>query len=124
MKHILFDTNIMLDIALDRSPFVDDAVKVFQLLDTQIIAGYITANSITDIYYIVRKARGHREGMAFIADLLNLVQVIGVDQSVIEGALNIGMKDFEDAIQLVCAKKANLDVIITRNETDYEKSDF
>lgn len=122
MKHILFDTNILLDIALDRDPFVEDAAKVLQLMDMQVITGYITANSITDIYYIIKKAKGHSEGIAFIIDLLDLVMVIGVDESVIKGALKTGMKDFEDAIQAFCAKQANLDMIITRNETDFARS--
>lgn len=52
MKRILIDKNIILDIALKREPFFNYAAKLFKLIDKKMIKGYITASSITDIYYI------------------------------------------------------------------------
>ena len=52
MRKVLFDTNIILDIALERKPFFDDALKLFELIDEGKITASITATTITDIYYI------------------------------------------------------------------------
>ena len=47
MKQVLFDTNIILDIALRRVPYFDNAQKLFALIDKGVIIGYVTASSIT-----------------------------------------------------------------------------
>ena len=60
MKKVLFDTNIILDIALKRNPFFELASQLFSLIDRKIIEGYITASTVTDIYYISKKEKGER----------------------------------------------------------------
>ncbi len=66
MKKALFDTNIILDIALKRYPFFKDAFKLFELIDKNIITGNITATTITDIYYISKKEKGHNKSINFM----------------------------------------------------------
>ncbi|MCC5644381.1 PIN domain-containing protein [Nostoc sp. CHAB 5824] len=55
---ILIDTNVVLDCLQEREPFVEDAVKLFAKIDAGEIEGFIAATTITNIYYIVRKAAG------------------------------------------------------------------
>lgn len=50
MIKVLFDTNIILDIALRRSLFFEDALMLFSLIDQKVIVGSVTATTITDIY--------------------------------------------------------------------------
>ena len=59
MQKVLFDTNIILDIALKRSPHFSKATHLFKLIDEKLILGYITATTITDIYYIAKNEKGH-----------------------------------------------------------------
>jgi predicted nucleic acid-binding protein len=120
MKKVLFDTNIILDIALKRNPYFDDASRLFKLIDKKIISGNITASTITDIYYISKKEKGHIETLNFIINLIKVVDVIGVDKEVILNAIASEMKDFEDAIQASAAKLNDIDVIITRNKSDFK----
>ncbi|MEQ9097631.1 PIN domain-containing protein [Imperialibacter sp.] len=49
---ILFDTNIIRDIALKRPPFFTDSSEAFKSVDQQKVFGYISATSVTDIYYV------------------------------------------------------------------------
>jgi predicted nucleic acid-binding protein len=80
----------------------------------------MTATTITDLFYIVRKAKGKDIALAFIEDLLQYVDVAAVDKLVILRALKLGLADFEDAVQVGAAEKAGIDVIITRNEPDFQ----
>jgi predicted nucleic acid-binding protein len=120
MRKVLFDTNIILDIALKRNPFFDDASRLFKLIDKKIISGNIIASTITDIYYISKKEKGHNETLNFIINLIKVVDVIGVDKEVILNAIAFEMKDFEDAVQASAAKLNDIDVIITRNKSDFK----
>ena len=80
IKSVLFDTNIILDIALKREPHFGYATKLFSLIDRKEIIGHVTATTITDIYYIAKKEKGHESTLEFISDLIEVVSVIGVDR--------------------------------------------
>ena len=122
MKKILFDTNIILDIALKRDPFFEDAYQLFDLIDKKVIIGGITASTITDIYYISKKEKGHIKSIEFISGLIEILQIAGIDKEVIINALNSSMHDFEDAIQVSASEINGMDIIITRNKSDFQNS--
>jgi predicted nucleic acid-binding protein len=124
MKKVLFDTNIILDIALKREPFFEDAFKLFELIDKGKITGNITASTVTDIYYISKKEKGHKSAIDFIKSLIEVVEVIGVDKDVILKALCSNIKDFEDAVQTSAAEMNEIGIIITRNEKDFANSEL
>ena len=116
---ILLDTNIILDFALIREPFYDLADQIFNLIEQQKLAGYISATTFTDIYYILRKPRGKEWTLTFLSRLVKLCKIASVDDKTIKAALNEHYKDFEDDIQYHTAKLHQLDAIVTRNTKDY-----
>jgi len=122
MKRVLIDTNIILDIALKREPFFKSSAELFDLIDQKTISAYLTASTITDIYYISKRQKNHETAIQFISDILNIIDVIGIDKKVIFDALQRGMKDFEDAVQISAAAFNDIGIIITRNKADFENS--
>ena len=68
---VLFDTNVVLDIALNRKPFVEDASLLWRLAEQKEITACLSNTSITDIFYIVKKHAGRQKARGFIADILN-----------------------------------------------------
>ena len=119
---ILFDTNIIIDIILKRTPFFQNSSKVFELIGTQNIKGFITASSLTDIYYISRKKTDHRTTISFITSLIQTVDVINTNKDTIILALHTDFADFEDAVQAASAELNHIDLIISRNTKDFSKS--
>lgn len=124
MERVLFDTNIILDIALKRLPHFKYASELFTMIDERKISGHVTASTISDIYYISKKEKGHQMTIDFISNLIEILEVIGVDKDTIVKALKTGLKDFEDSIQVSATYFNNLDLIITRNSKDFENSDL
>ncbi|MEX1014094.1 MAG: PIN domain-containing protein [Candidatus Paceibacterota bacterium] len=124
MEKVLFDTNVILDIALKRNSFFDHAVQIFGLTDQGIIQGYITASTITDIYYISKKEKGHDLALEFISNVIEVVEVIGVDKNIIVNAIKSNFKDFEDAVQASSAASNGIETVITRNVKDFEHSNL
>lgn len=80
---ILLDTNIILDIALGREPYFTDSANVFKNIDNISLYGFVTATTITDIYYIARREKGHQITIDFISNLIDVIDVIGVDRQII-----------------------------------------
>ena len=119
MRRLLLDTNIILDIALKREPHFEHSSKIFELIDKKRIIGYITASTVTDIYYISRREKGNEIAIEFISNLIEIIDVIGVDKSTIVKALKSNLKDFEDAVQVSAAENYEIEIIVTRNKSDF-----
>jgi predicted nucleic acid-binding protein len=119
MKRILLDTNIILDIALKREPHFEHSARLFELIDNKQFIGYITATTVTDIYYIARKEKGKDIALEFISNLIEVVDVLGIDKNTIVKALKSKMKDFEDAVQVSAAEYHDIEIIVTRNKSDF-----
>jgi predicted nucleic acid-binding protein len=121
---ILLDTNIILDIALGRLPHLADSGDVFRKIDNEFIYGFVTATTITDIYYVAKREKGHQITIDFISNLIEIVDVIGIDREIVIASLLSEFIDFEDAIQSVSSRLNRIDHIITRNQKDFIKSEI
>jgi len=124
MIRVLIDTNIILDVLFDRQPFVEDAVKLWQFVEAKFIIGYLTATTLTNIFYIARKQLGLERAREIIADLLVVFEVWPVGKEILSAALSLPFADYEDAVQEAVAQQAGVDAIITRNLADYTHSTF
>jgi predicted nucleic acid-binding protein len=116
---VLIDTNIIVDIALDRDPFFAQSEQIVRLAETGQIEGYISASTFSDLYYIVRKARGKDWTLQFLQQMAGICQIATVDRAVVAMALTLGFRDFEDAIQYSTAVVNRLDAVVTRNPQDF-----
>lgn len=119
---ILIDTNVIIDYLTNRMPFVDSAKQILFLSESEDITGMVTANTITDIYYVVRKEVGKERTLTAIQTLCSVLEVIDVGKADILGALQLGLRDFEDSLVAQCAKKSKADYIVTRNLPDFDGS--
>ncbi|MDD5435455.1 MAG: PIN domain-containing protein [Nitrospira sp.] len=116
---VLIDTNIVLDIALNRKPFVEHAALIWRLAEQKEITACLSNTSITDIFYIVRKHAGQEKARDFIADILDTFSLADIDEEGFREALHSGMNDFEDAVQYVIYTRNGCDVLVTRNKIDF-----
>jgi predicted nucleic acid-binding protein len=116
---VLLDTNIIIDVALDRDPFFTDSERVVRLAELNQIKGYISATTFGDMYYVVRKTKGKDWTLQFLQRMTTICQVATVDLSIIARALNANFRDFEDAIQYSAAIGNQLEAIVTRNSQDF-----
>jgi predicted nucleic acid-binding protein len=122
MISILIDTNIILDFLLERKPFNEDSEKILKSVFNHSIKGYISATTVTDIYYIMRKERDLTTAKDFIKNLVSFINVANVNGKIILSSLKSDIKDFEDAVQECSAIFNDIDIIITRNEKDFISS--
>lgn len=118
---VLIDTNVILDVLLNRESFVQDAVKILKLSENK-VEKFVSACVITDIYYIAyQEIRNKNRVKELLKTLLEIVHVANVSEENILIALNSVWRDFEDSVQNAVAECHNYDAIITRNKSDYKK---
>lgn len=120
---ILIDTNIVLDVLLRRTDFFDASYNVLKLSALDKAEALVTANTITDIYYILQRAnKDHAKSKEAIVKLLNLVSIADVLASDVMNTLSSKITDFEDALVGTIAKRVKADYIVTRNIKDFHNS--
>jgi len=118
----LVDTNIVLDVLLDREPFADAAARVFALVEESRIEGFLCATTVTTIDYLLGQALPRDTARTALQRLLDLFEIAPVNRPVLEQALRSRIPDFEDAVLEQSALLVSADAITTRNLTDFKKS--
>ena len=113
---VVVDNNVIIDALKPNPQFETNAQQILQLASVKKIDGYVCANSLTDIFYVLRKAHGADKAKIMIQKLLLILDVIGIDPVDCADALSLSMNDFEDAIIAVCAQKIGADRIVSRDE--------
>ena len=116
---VLIDTNVIVDVALEREPFYAESDRILTLAEAAQIQGYVSASTFSDLYYIIRRDKGRDWTLDFLRELATFCQVATVDSSAISMALTSTFKDFEDAIQYSTAVVNQIDAIVTRNPRDF-----
>ena len=116
----MIDTNVILDVLLKREEFFESSKAVLTLCEDRKIQGFVSASTITDIFYLTRKALHSPDKTYQLIDaLLNTVSVLTVTNSDVLTALKTRARDFEDCLLAVCARSNRCGGIITRNKDDF-----
>jgi predicted nucleic acid-binding protein len=119
---VLFDTNVILDLLLEREPFVDAAEKLMAKVERGEIVGMLGATTVTTLHYLLAKNLDKKEAERVITTLLRLFEIAAVTRIVLEEALKTRSDDYEDAVLCQAAYHAGADLIVTRDRKGFEKA--
>jgi predicted nucleic acid-binding protein len=122
LKRVLFDSDVLLDVLGQRQPFFLTSAQALNCVNQNQVTGYISGHSVTNIFYILRRQIGTSKARESISKLLEKLQVASVTEQVIHSALNSPMSDFEDAVTDEAAKAIGVEIIVTRNVSDFTAS--
>lgn len=122
---ILVDTNVLLDYLLTREPFYENAEKIIRACVDGKVKGCIAAHSVSNMFFILRKDYNAKERREVLSDLCSIFDVEGIDKDkLLSGLKNQAFPDFEDCLQMECAKAYGAKYIVTRNIDDYKMSEI
>ena len=119
---VLFDTNIILDLLLDRKPFSEHASFLISRVERSEINGFLCATTITTIHCLLTKYLDKQKSIESMHSIMALFEIAPVNRLVIENALVSKFSDFEDSVLHESARHAGAEYIITRNIKDFKKS--
>ena len=123
MMRVLIDTNIILDVLLNRREFLEVSSAVVKLLLERKYRGFVAATTLTNVYYIVHRATKRTdEAMTAVNKTLQWCEVAPVNRRVLDVARSSGMKDFEDAVQVAAAQDFGIDIVVTRDKAGFGDS--
>ena len=119
---LLVDTDVLIDLALDRRPYATAAAELLEGLERRQANGFIAWHSVANFYSLVGAKQNHAAAKAFLLDLLRFVQVAPASTESVRYAAALPMRDFEDALQVAAAVACGATIIATRNVRDYARS--
>ena len=120
---VLLDTNILIDYISEREPFTEDARSIIRMCMEKDLYGCISAHTVTNTFYILRKELSVSQRKQFLLDMCRFLAVAGLDKELLVSALeNESFTDVEDCLQAECAKEFGADYIVTRNVKDFTGS--
>ena len=119
---ILIDTNVILDVLCNRKDFAEDSLRVFKYCETNQITGYISALSIPNIVYIMRKELDSEKIKEILTVMTSIFTVVDLRGTDLIKAADLDFSDYGDALQSVCASRTKVNYIVTRNIKDFKSS--
>lgn len=117
---VFLDTNVVIDYATQRQPFCQAANAIFQLSQDGTIEACASSLTFVTLAYILRKQVSKDEIYRCLRGITSIVAVAQTGNREIQQAIAAEWKDFEDAVQFSSAKFSAIDVILTRNQKDFQ----
>lgn len=119
---VLFDTNVVLDVMLDRAPFAAASVEVLSRAEAGELIGCLCATTVTTIHYLAARAVGAERAIGEVRKILSLFEIAPVNRAVLEMALELGFVDYEDAVLHEAARQIGASGIVTRNPGHFKRA--
>jgi predicted nucleic acid-binding protein len=117
---LLVDTNVLLDLVLEREPWVEEATALLDAVAKGRAEGYVAGHAVTTVYYVVERARDRTLATTAVSDLLQLLAVVPLGNADFQRALGLGLRDLEDGSQAAACLQIGADCLVTRNPKDYK----
>jgi predicted nucleic acid-binding protein len=117
---VLIDLDVILDVLQRREPFYATSARVLACAEIGTIEGWVAAHSLTTLFYLLAKYQSVDQARIALSELLSFLSVAAVDQTVIEQALKLPYRDFEDAVQMMAAVRTGVQYLVTRNVQNYK----
>jgi len=119
---VLVDTNVVLDLLLDRQPFANDAARIFAMVERAEVEGFLCVTTLTTVDYLLSQSLSEPAVRTAVRRLLSLFGIAAVNRIVLDAAAAGPMRDFEDAVLAESASHVGAERIITRNTPDFAES--
>ena len=119
---MLLDTDVLIDLALDRYPHAESAAELLDRIEHGTLTAFIAWHTVSNFYYLVSPSRGRTDTRDFIVELTRFAAVVPTGTEALHYAAALPMTDFEDAMQVAAARACGARHIVTRNVRDYHHS--
>jgi len=121
---IFVDSDILIDVFSRRDPFYETSAIFLTLAENKEFQIFTSPLVIANVHYVLEKFSNRETARNAIRKIRTFVNIVDMNQKIVDRALNSSFPDFEDALQIVSAENAVMDLIVTRNIEDYKNSNL
>lgn len=124
MKKVFIDSDVILDVLAHRERFYHKSAQILSLCENGRLEGSTTPLVFSNIFYLLSKLRSKEIARTCLRKLRLILEIMPLNSKHVDRALNSGFSDFEDALQNYSSEDCEMEVIITRNISDYKLSNL
>lgn len=119
---VLVDTDVVIDLMLDREPFSEPAAVLCSLVEAGHLGGMLAATTIATLHHLASKTIGRQKAKAEINKLLALFRIAAIDRAVLVQAVQLDWPDFEGAVLHEAALQNDAQAIVTRDPKGFKRA--
>jgi len=118
----LFDTNIVLDVALDRPQLAASSRAALTWGFAHPGRACLAWHSVATLAYFLGRHGGRDAVRPLVGELVARLDIAGGSDRELLRAIELPVSDFEDAMIVALAESASATHIVTRNTADFRRS--
>lgn len=122
-NRIYVDSDVLLDVLLERNPHFECSQKIMALVEKCVLQGFTSSLILANCFYIIENNFSYTKAVGAIQKLRSIFEVLPFSDKEIGESLSSNIRDFEDGIQYFIASNNNINTIITRNVKDFKNLD-
>ena len=119
---IFIDSDVLIDVFAKRLSFYEHSAYCLELAEQKKFHAYTSPLIIANVFYVLQKFSNKKTAIDCIKKIRQFINIVNIDQTCVDQALNSEFTGFEDAIENYSAENAVMDVILTRNTVDFKHS--
>jgi len=122
INRVYIDTNVFIDLLDNTRPFHIGSFNFIRDLIAEGKSIYINSDTLTNAFYVLNKNTNLQNLISIMKKMLVLFIVVPIENKEAIDAFELcqdescAFKDYEDALQYICAKKVNADLIVTNDK--------
>jgi predicted nucleic acid-binding protein len=121
---VFCDTNLLLDVLVEREPFYENSARIWALAEARGIQGIISVLSYPNVFYVVRRLKDRHTAQRAVLLLRDIFEPVAIDEQMLHQAIDAAFVDLEDAFQFFGALRAGADCLVTRNPRHFPDDDI
>ncbi len=123
MIKLFLDTNVLLDLLMERDPWAKNAALILSMGDRKQVEVLCCSLSFSTAIYLMQRFKySRKEIVSKLSIVKSICTITTVNDSVIDRMLQSDFEDLEDAVQYYSALSFGAEVILTRNTKDFALS--
>ncbi len=121
-KRVLVDTNVVLDVLLDRQPHFTASAALWAAVENGKADGLLAAHAVTTIHCLLSRKLGASGARQSLRAILKVFGVAPVDGNILQQAIQAPGQDFEDSVTAAAAGASGCHLIVTRDQKGFRRS--
>lgn len=108
---VLVSLGVLMNLLLDRQPFLEDTLRLLEIIESGEIYGYVTEKSLHHFLHEATNKKGFKNAIGIVNDILCILKLCPYEYQILRQE-NLSKSENFEAIEQLCAETFDLCLIV------------